>query len=142
MSTGEVADHQAILAAADAVGAITLCDATQALGWLPLEAARFDAVVCSAYKWLMSPRGSALMAVSDRLLESAVPHSAGWYAGEDVHARLGTPLRWISRQSSPWSRILWGDCNAIAQAGTPTCSVDLTCILGVESGDLVSVLRG
>jgi selenocysteine lyase/cysteine desulfurase len=97
MSTGEVADHQAILAAADAVGAITLCDATQALGWLPLEAARFDAVVSSAYKWLMSPRGSALMAVSDRLLESAVPHSAGWYAGEDVHASyFGPPLRLAS----------------------------------------------
>jgi selenocysteine lyase/cysteine desulfurase len=97
MSTGEVADHQAILAAAHEVGAITLCDATQAIGWLPLEAAGFDALVCSAYKWLMSPRGSAFLAVSDRLLENAVPHSAGWYAGEDVHASyFGPPLRLAS----------------------------------------------
>jgi selenocysteine lyase/cysteine desulfurase len=97
MSTGEVADHEAILAAADEVGAITLCDATQAIGWLPLEAARFDAVVCGAYKWLMSPRGSAFLTVSDRLLESAVPHSAGWYAGENVHASyFGPPLRLAS----------------------------------------------
>jgi selenocysteine lyase/cysteine desulfurase len=97
MSTGEVADHEAILTAADEVGAITLCDGTQALGWLPLEAGGFDAVVCAAYKWLMSPRGSALMAVSDRLLQSAVPHSAGWYAGEDVHASyFGPPLRLAS----------------------------------------------
>jgi selenocysteine lyase/cysteine desulfurase len=97
MSTGEVADNEAILAAANEVNAITLCDATQALGWLPLDAARFDAVVCSAYKWLMSPRGSAFLAVSDRLLESAVPHSAGWYAGEDVHASyFGPPLRLAS----------------------------------------------
>jgi selenocysteine lyase/cysteine desulfurase len=94
MSTGEVADVEAVLTAAQGVGAITLCDATQALGWLPLEAGRFDAVVCGAYKWLMSPRGSAFLAVSDRLLERVVPHSAGWYAGDDVHASyFGPPLR-------------------------------------------------
>jgi selenocysteine lyase/cysteine desulfurase len=97
MSTGEVADHDAVLSAAADVGALTLCDATQALGWLPLQAAPFDAFVCSAYKWLMSPRGSAFLAVSDRLLERVVPHSAGWYAGQDVHASyFGPPLRLAS----------------------------------------------
>jgi len=97
MSTGEVADLDAILAASASVGALTLCDATQALGWLPLQAYRFDTVVCAAYKWLMSPRGSAFLAISDRLLERAVPHSAGWYAGEDVHASyFGPPLRLAS----------------------------------------------
>lgn len=97
MSSGEVADLEAIAAAAGATGAITICDATQALGWLPVDAGRFDAVVCGAYKWLMSPRGSALLAVSDRLLERAIPHSAGWYAGEDVHASyFGPPLRLAS----------------------------------------------
>ena len=94
MSTGEVADVDAILDAAAGVGAVTVCDATQAVGWLPVDASRFDAVVCAAYKWLMSPRGSALMTVSPRLLGRAVPHSAGWYAGEDVHASyFGPPLR-------------------------------------------------
>ena len=94
MSTGEVAALDAVADAAAAVGAITICDATQAVGWLPLRAGRFDAVVCGAYKWLMSPRGSAFLAVSDRLLDQAVPHSAGWYAGDDVHASyFGPPLR-------------------------------------------------
>ncbi len=97
MSTGEVADLDRIAAAADSVGALTLCDATQALGWLPLQARRLDAVVCGGYKWLMSPRGSAFLAISDRLLERAVPHSAGWYAGEDVHGSyFGPPLRLAS----------------------------------------------
>jgi selenocysteine lyase/cysteine desulfurase len=97
MSTGEVADLEAVLSAAAGVGALTLCDATQALGWLPLQAGPFDAVVCSAYKWLMSPRGSAFLTVSDRLLERVVPHSAGWYAGQDVHASyFGPPLRLAS----------------------------------------------
>jgi selenocysteine lyase/cysteine desulfurase len=61
MSTGEVADLRAILDAAEDVGAVTVCDATQALGWLPIQAGRFDALVCAAYKWLMSPRGSAFL---------------------------------------------------------------------------------
>jgi selenocysteine lyase/cysteine desulfurase len=94
MSTGEVADQAGILEAAEQVGAITLCDVTQAAGWLPVDANRFDAVVCGAYKWLMSPRGTAFLTVSDRVLERAVPHSAGWYAGDDVHASyFGPPLR-------------------------------------------------
>jgi selenocysteine lyase/cysteine desulfurase len=94
MSTGEVAPLDAIAAAAAAGDAITICDATQAIGWLPLDAGRFDAVVCSAYKWLMSPRGSAFATLSQRLLERVVPHSAGWYAGDDVHASyFGPPLR-------------------------------------------------
>ncbi len=94
MSTGTVADLPGIAAAAAATGTITICDATQAAGWLPLTAHRFDAVVCSAYKWLMSPRGTAFLAISDPLLDRVVPHSAGWYAGEDVHASyFGPPLR-------------------------------------------------
>jgi selenocysteine lyase/cysteine desulfurase len=97
MSTGEVAEIDAILAAAAEIGAVSLCDATQAVGWLPLRADRFDAVVCGAYKWLMSPRGTAFLTVSDRLLERTVAHSAGWFAGEDVHASyFGPPLRLAS----------------------------------------------
>jgi selenocysteine lyase/cysteine desulfurase len=94
MSTGEVADMDAIAAAAAHHGALTLLDATQACGWLPVDATRFGAVVCSAYKWLMSPRGTSFMAVGDAWLERIVPHSAGWYAGADVHASyFGPPLR-------------------------------------------------
>jgi len=97
MSSGEVADVDAVVAAAAHHGARTLLDATQACGWLPVDATRFDAVVCAAYKWLMSPRGTAFMAVGDAWLEQIVPHSAGWYAGADVHASyFGPPLRLAS----------------------------------------------
>jgi selenocysteine lyase/cysteine desulfurase len=94
MSTGEVADLDAIVAAARAHGAMTVVDATQACGWLPLDAARFDVVACAAYKWLMSPRGTAFMAVRPERLETIVPAAAGWYAGADVHdSYFGPPLR-------------------------------------------------
>src|ERR1700727_1167329 len=43
MSTGEVADLDGIEAAAAAGGAITICDATQAIGWLPPDASRLHA---------------------------------------------------------------------------------------------------
>jgi selenocysteine lyase/cysteine desulfurase len=97
MSSGEVADLDAIIAAADSRNALKICDATQAVGWLPIDAARFDAVVCTAYKWLASPRGSTFLAVSDRMIERALPHNAGWYAGADVHqSYFGPPLRLAS----------------------------------------------
>jgi selenocysteine lyase/cysteine desulfurase len=94
MATGEVADLDAIAAAAGAHGALTVVDATQACGWLPLDASRFDVVACHAYKWLMSPRGTAFMAVRPAHLSRIVPAAAGWYAGEDVHTSyFGPPLR-------------------------------------------------
>jgi selenocysteine lyase/cysteine desulfurase len=69
-------------------------DATQACGWLPLDASRFDVVACHAYKWLMSPRGTAFMTVRPGHLDRIVPAGAGWYAGEDVHSSyFGPPLR-------------------------------------------------
>src|SRR3954451_7265068 len=57
-STGELAALDDVAAAARHHGALTVIDATHAIGWLPLDATRFDAVACAAYKWLMSPRGT------------------------------------------------------------------------------------
>jgi selenocysteine lyase/cysteine desulfurase len=94
MSSGEVADLDAIAAAARAAGAITVLDATQACGWLPIDAKRFDYVACAAYKWLLCPRGTAFMAIRPERLEAVRPNAAGWYAGEDVWSSIyGGPLR-------------------------------------------------
>jgi len=94
MATGEVCDIEAIRAAAEAHGAMTVVDATQGIGWLPLDASRFDVVVCHAYKWLMSPRGTAFMTVRPERLAGIVPAAAGWWAGDDPHTSyIGVPLR-------------------------------------------------
>jgi selenocysteine lyase/cysteine desulfurase len=93
-SNGAVADIEAVLRAAAANEALTVIDATQACGWLPLDASRFDALVCGNYKWLMSPRGTAFLTISERLRERTEPLLAGWYAGDDVHSSYyGRPLR-------------------------------------------------
>jgi selenocysteine lyase/cysteine desulfurase len=96
-SNGEVADLDRVADAAAHHGALTLVDSTQASGWLPLDGRRFDAVVCGAYKWLVSPRGTAFMSARPELRERLTPHAAGWYAGEDPYSSFyGPPLRLAS----------------------------------------------
>ena len=93
-STGELVDLEAVLDAAAAHDARVVVDATQACGWLPVDATRIDLLACSAYKWLCSPRGTAFMTVRPELLDRLTPLAAGWYAGEDPHASYyGPPLR-------------------------------------------------
>ncbi|MFE1644843.1 aminotransferase class V-fold PLP-dependent enzyme [Microbacterium sp. P01] len=82
-ATGEVADADAIVAAAHRAGARTFCDATQAVGWLPVDAGAFDALVCHTYKWLCAPRGVAFLTLSAQLQYLVPPIFAGWYAGAD-----------------------------------------------------------
>jgi selenocysteine lyase/cysteine desulfurase len=94
MTTGEVADLEAIAQAAAAHDVLTVVDATQAAGWLPIDATRFDVLVAAAYKWLMCPRGTAFMSVAPGRLEAIRPMAAGWYAGEDPYQTYaGPPLR-------------------------------------------------
>jgi selenocysteine lyase/cysteine desulfurase len=90
-ATGEVADAPAIRAAAAAVGAFTLCDTTQATGWLPVNAGDFDATICHAYKWLGAPRGAAFLTVLPALAELLRPVQAGWFAGDDPWASCYGP---------------------------------------------------
>ncbi len=94
MATGEVADLDAVADAARHQGALTVVDATQAVGWLPFDADRFDMVVVAGYKWLLTLRGTAYMTVRASLLEKIVPVGAGWYAGDvPFETYFGPPLR-------------------------------------------------
>ncbi len=93
-SDGAVADLPGITAAARAAGARLLVDATQAVGWLPTDAAQADYLVCGAYKWLLSPRGTAFLSVRPEHWEALQAVHANWYAGEDPWDTLyGGPLR-------------------------------------------------
>ena len=88
---GRIADLGA-LRDARASGTRVVLDATQAAGWLDADLGWADAVVCGAYKWLLSPRGAAWLAVHP---EWELPaEQAGWYAGADVWSSVyGLPLR-------------------------------------------------
>ncbi|RFU39920.1 aminotransferase class V-fold PLP-dependent enzyme [Actinomadura logoneensis] len=91
-ATGEVAAADEVVAAARAHGALVVADATQAVGWLPVDAAPFDVLVVSAYKWLMCPRGTAFGYFSPDVRDRVRPVNANWYAGEG-DASYGPPLR-------------------------------------------------
>jgi selenocysteine lyase/cysteine desulfurase len=91
-ATGEVAPVEDIVAAARAHDALVVVDASQAAGWLPVDATRFDVMACAAYKWLMAPRGAAFCYLSPAVRDRIRPSAAGWYAGEE-HAYYGPPLR-------------------------------------------------
>ena len=93
-SDGRLADNDAVIEAAAAVGALTVVDATQAAGWLHVPHDRLDATVCSAYKWLCCPRGTAFMVASSRVVAEFLPHGASWFAADEMHSGYyGTPLR-------------------------------------------------
>ena len=93
-ATGEIADYPGIVAAARDAGATVVVDASQACGWLPFDAAPADVVVVAAYKWLMSPRGTAFAYLSPAVRDRLRPLAAGWYAGADVHGSYyGLPMR-------------------------------------------------
>ncbi|MDN5934407.1 MAG: aminotransferase, partial [Pseudonocardia sp.] len=59
---GRIADLDA-LRAARAGGTRVVLDATQATGWFDADLGWADVVAGGAYKWLLSPRGAAWMAV-------------------------------------------------------------------------------
>jgi len=91
---GRLADLDAVAAAAADCGARTFIDGTQASGWLPLDAGRFDYVASSGYKWLLCPRGVCFMAIRREAAEPLRPYLAGWYAGDDpFETNYGAPLR-------------------------------------------------
>ena len=91
---GRLVDLDALARAAEHHGTDVYLDVTQAVGWLPIDASRFTFVCAGAYKWLLSPRGTALMAVRPEAVELVAPHTAGWYAGQDPWSTIyGSPLR-------------------------------------------------
>ncbi|NGO71579.1 aminotransferase class V-fold PLP-dependent enzyme [Streptomyces boncukensis] len=81
---GRVTDLAAVREAARGAGARVLVDATQAAGWFPLCADDYDYVVCAGYKWLLGPRGTCFLVVSEEAQQAraVLPLQAGWMAGE------------------------------------------------------------
>lgn len=91
---GRMIDLEALASAADHHGADVFLDVTQASGWLPVDGRRFAYVCCGAYKWLLSPKGTAFLAVRPAAAERLAPHTAGWYAAREPWATCyGGPLR-------------------------------------------------
>lgn len=91
---GRVLDLAGLQQACAATDTKILLDVTQAAGWLPVDAGTVDYTVCSGYKWLLAPRGTAYFTVRPELTDALIPHHSGWYAGADTWSSIyGAPLR-------------------------------------------------
>jgi len=91
---GRLVDVGALTVACQGTGTRIFLDVTQAVGWFPVDASRFAFTVCSGYKWLLAPRGTAFFTVGAEDRDGLVPNNAGWYAGaEPWNSIYGQPLR-------------------------------------------------
>ena len=113
MQTGRVADLAAILDAAERFGARVMLDGTQGIPFVPLDAAihRIDYLVCSGYKHLLSPRGTAYLYVRRDRWDELEPRNANWRSADLPYGRyFGGPLTLapdarrfdVSRAWFPW----------------------------------------
>jgi selenocysteine lyase/cysteine desulfurase len=93
-ANGAVLDTQTLRKTVAGTDTLTVVDITQAVGWKRVDMGWADVTAAAVYKWLLSPRGTAWMSLSDRMRRIMTPHAANWYAGEDPWQTIyGLPLR-------------------------------------------------
>lgn len=93
-ATGQVLDVEALREAVAGTDTVTVLDVTQAIGWKRLDLGWADVTAAAVYKWLLAPRGTAWMSLSDRVSESMTPHLANWYSAAEPWSTIyGLPLR-------------------------------------------------
>ncbi|MER5730844.1 aminotransferase class V-fold PLP-dependent enzyme [Streptomyces sp. NPDC002138] len=96
---GRMADLAAIREASAGHGARMLVDATQAVGWLPFDAAPYDYTVTAGFKWLLATRGVSYLTVSEEAQETLVPLHAGWVAAESTQDSFYGPMAELARDA-------------------------------------------
>lgn len=93
-ANGAVLDVDALRETVVGTDTLTVIDVTQALGWKQIDIGWVDVTAAAVYKWLLAPRGTAWMSVSDRVSRMMTPHAANWYAGEEPWQTIyGLPMR-------------------------------------------------
>ncbi|MBQ1000815.1 aminotransferase class V-fold PLP-dependent enzyme [Streptomyces nigra] len=95
---GRLADLAAVRRAARAHGARTYVDASQSLGWLPLQAAEDDFTAAIAFKWVLGPHGIAFF-VAPEDFGGLTPLLAGWIAGEVPWESCYGPVEELARSA-------------------------------------------
>ncbi|MFE9447482.1 aminotransferase class V-fold PLP-dependent enzyme [Streptomyces sp. NPDC006739] len=93
---GRIADLPALREAARTHGARTYVDFSQAAGWLPMDASRYDFTVSTTFKWLLGPHGAAFLVVPEDF-GGLTPLLAGWVAAENPWDSCYGPVRELAR---------------------------------------------
>jgi cysteine desulfurase/selenocysteine lyase len=83
-------------------------DATQSLGGLRVPLDGIDFMACTAYKWLLSPRGASYLYVAPERLEELHPIAPSWKTPQDPYAQYyGGPYEPSSRASKLDASLAW-----------------------------------
>lgn len=134
--TGHRTDLGGLARICRGAGALSVVDAIQSLGQLPVApaAAGIDVLVAGSYKWLMAMPGTAVLYGSDRALAELTPDRAGW-TGMAASVYATPRLEWKADASRFQ---VGGPCD-------PTLivlerSLDLLLELGAET--IVATVRG
>lgn len=104
--SGVVNDLQLIARNAEAGGALTLVDACQSLGHVPIDVTRdrIDAMVFTGRKYLRAPRGTGGYFVRRTLLEGLAPFAPDIQSAEVLDRRMAWRIRDGSRRLEEWER--------------------------------------
>ncbi|GHD28935.1 aminotransferase class V-fold PLP-dependent enzyme [Nocardiopsis kunsanensis] len=116
-SDGALAPLQDLARACVDHGARLLVDTTQSAGWLSLPQVPIDYTVCSTYKWLLAPRGTAFLTGTREALAQLHPLAPSWYASEHPWQALygaGAPPAGDARRLD--QAPVWGAAMALAQS--------------------------
>jgi selenocysteine lyase/cysteine desulfurase len=88
--TGHRIDLAELGAGCRAAGPLSIIDAIQSLGAVPIDfsASGVDVLVAGSYKWLFAIPGAAVLYASERAIEAVTPDRAGWRSmGTSVYDR-------------------------------------------------------
>ncbi|MDT5111489.1 MAG: hypothetical protein QOE20_3379 [Mycobacterium sp.] len=113
-ANGHVLDVDALRDAVAGTNTLVVLDVTQSMGWKQLDLGWADVTATAVYKWLLAPRGTAWMSLSERVSGLMTPHAANWYGARSrgrrsTGRRCGSPrVRAGSTRrrpgSGPWAR--------------------------------------
>src|SRR5882762_3477260 len=87
-TSGAIQDIERVADAAHKCGALTLVDAYQSVGQVPVDvkAAGVDFLIAGGLKWLLGGPGIVLLYVRDELARRLVPGIAGWFGHKNQFA--------------------------------------------------------
>uniref|UniRef100_A0A832MMM2 Aminotransferase class V-fold PLP-dependent enzyme n=1 Tax=Eiseniibacteriota bacterium TaxID=2212470 RepID=A0A832MMM2_UNCEI len=128
--TAQVLDLAPIAARARAAGALTLVDAYQSVGTVPLDvrAPALDAVAGGSVKWLCGGPGAAWLYVSPEARGRLRPAFTGWMAHERPFDFDEGPMRWHEG-----ARRFWTGTPAVVAHAAARCGWEIVARIGVPA---------
>lgn len=128
--TSQCLDLAPIAARAREVGALTLIDAYQAVGALPVDVMQpeVDLLAGGSIKWLCGGPGTAYLYVSPRVAPRLVPALTGWFAHQRPFDFDPGPMRW-----DPGPRRFWSGTPGIPSALAARPGIETIARIGVPA---------